>query len=148
MKHIWTVLCEKSTIDKDSNNISLYNIIEKINISGPIEELTKLTSSKDGEVFAHNLSLVSLWSREKKEKGDITFTFKVDLESPEKNNLMSNKREVSLKERYKRTRTKLEMNGTKITGPGEYIFKVSKKEGKNYKVCAETPLEISFQKKH
>jgi len=144
MKHIWTVLCNKSILDKYSNNITLVNVLETLNIEGSIDDLTKVSKSKKGNIFPYNLSIVSLWARED-EKGDVNFIFKLEIEDPEGEIIAENEREVPLNSQHKRTRTRINMNGIKITSPGDYIFRISKKINDDYIICAEVPLEINFK---
>ena len=33
--HVWTVLCSRALIDRDSNNISIHNVLEQLNIAAP-----------------------------------------------------------------------------------------------------------------
>lgn len=89
--------------------------------------------------------IISELKRKEGERED--FDFKLELEDPEGKKIAENEREISLGSKYKRTRTKLEIDGIRITGPGTYIFRIKKKGNGKYKTCAEIPLEISFQKK-
>jgi hypothetical protein len=36
VEHIWTVLCSHAVVDKDTNNVSLHNVIEQVNVKGTI----------------------------------------------------------------------------------------------------------------
>lgn len=58
--HIWSVLCARSIIDSETNNISLIDVIEQVNLPAPPPPST------DGGVtfIPISLELVSLWSRE------------------------------------------------------------------------------------
>ena len=35
IEHVWTVICSRVVIDKDSNNASIQNVLEQINLSSP-----------------------------------------------------------------------------------------------------------------
>ena len=54
---IWSVLCERSVIDIDSNNISLFNVLEEIAVSTiPPQQNASL-------LFPLSFELVTLWAR-------------------------------------------------------------------------------------
>src|SRR5687768_16960451 len=54
--HAWSVLCGRSSIDSESNVVSLFDVVEEITVDGVIDKLGVLPGPYD---------LVSLWSREK-----------------------------------------------------------------------------------
>jgi hypothetical protein len=57
IQHAWTVVCEKSVIDKDTNNISL-DVLEQLNINVPT-----IPSDAEGVIFPVRMEIVSLWYR-------------------------------------------------------------------------------------
>lgn len=57
IEHVWTVLCARSIIDQSSNNISLLDIIEQINVQAP-----PLQEGQEGMLPIHG-ELVTLWTR-------------------------------------------------------------------------------------
>jgi hypothetical protein len=60
IRHVWTILCSRASIDTETNNVSLFDVIEQLNIMGPLAE-------ERGQVaFPHEI--VSLWSRESLEE--------------------------------------------------------------------------------
>lgn len=55
--HVWSILCGKSTTDRETNNLSLFEVIEQINVLGPLPEpAAKMALPMPFE-------LVSLWCR-------------------------------------------------------------------------------------
>ena len=53
INHVWTVLCHRTLIDQKSNNVSMIDAIEQINIKG-----------REGPTVAQiSMELVSLWIR-------------------------------------------------------------------------------------
>lgn len=56
-EHYWTVLCRKGVIDKDSNNISLQEVLEQINILGP------LPAEGDSGAIPGPYEIITLWGR-------------------------------------------------------------------------------------
>lgn len=65
IEHVWTVVCAKSVIDQESNNITLMNVLEQITAEIVIPPGTTERPS----VLPFEFELITLWSR-------------ADLESP------------------------------------------------------------------
>ncbi len=59
IRHVWSVLCTKSSIDSDTNNISLFEILEQIQVSQFPEPAGDAIT-----VVPMPVELVSLWTRE------------------------------------------------------------------------------------
>ena len=57
IEHVWTVLCARSIVDQSSNNISLLDVIEQINVQAP-----PLQVGQEGLLPIHG-ELVTLWTR-------------------------------------------------------------------------------------
>src|SRR3990172_12916422 len=52
--HVWTVLCSRSVIDIETNNVSIQDVIEKLNIPG---------DPKPDGLLAIPFEIISLWAR-------------------------------------------------------------------------------------
>ena len=59
IEHVWSVLCEKSVIDSETNNLSLTNILEEIQIS--LKEKGIIDSSE--KTVPINFELVTMWRK-------------------------------------------------------------------------------------
>ena len=64
VEHIWTVLCKTTAIDQQTNNISLFNVVEELRIEVETHDrhAAHPTLSKD-LVIPAEMALVSLWKR-------------------------------------------------------------------------------------
>ena len=117
MKVVWAVLCQSSVIDRATNNVSLFNVVEEIDLVGPLP----LPSS--GEVIAPFVfDLVILFARS-------------DVDTPEKGR--GRIRVVRLDEtrsapqefeidltKFLRFRVVAKIPGLPLTGAGIYRFLV------------------------
>src|SRR3989338_249472 len=63
IKHAWTVLCQKSIMDQETNNISL-DVLEQLNV----KDLSFPEEAK-GIIFPIQMEIVSLWYRTQKDQG-------------------------------------------------------------------------------
>ncbi|MES2668755.1 MAG: hypothetical protein V4644_03660 [Patescibacteria group bacterium] len=116
----WIIVCGSSTVDGDSNNISLLNVFDEIQIGIPENEL-KLPGQK---AAPHPLEAVVLWEREEGSVGPIGFPFSVDYTDPSGKVLVSMSGEVKMEETHKRFRARFKLNAVPFTDAGEYKFVV------------------------
>lgn len=138
VEHIWSVLCQSSVIDSDSNNISIHNVLEQVNIQGiPPGE------GKTG-VVPQAFQIVSLFSRTELENpssatcrmkirrpnGDITKEFEFDADLTQK-----------VRMRYRNI-----FSGLGIFEAGLYRFDIEIKQSgsDDWKSVARIPLEVQF----
>lgn len=141
MKHIWSILCQNSIIDSETNTISLYNSLEEIKINidkskMPADEQIKLPIEYD---------VVSFWIDEDDDiNKERKFYTEVELLDPNKKIISSTSTEYIMKKGIKRVRGRIKNKGLKITIEGRYWFKVKMKEKKSdkFKEVAEVPLDI------
>ena len=54
IRHVWSVLCRSSAVDKDTNSLSLFDVAEELTLLEPIREKG---------IAPFPLQLVTLWSR-------------------------------------------------------------------------------------
>lgn len=142
MKHIWSILCKKSIIDSDTNNISIFDILEEGTIAFQLKEGLK----KTGEPIAIPLEfeLVSLWvSDEKKSEKEIKIL--IEVYDPNKKKIGSFKRNIPMPENKQRMRTIIKFMSFKFTRAGNYSFQVRSEHDKKYKLVAEIPLVIKLK---
>ena len=64
IRHAWTVICEKSIIDIDTNNISL-DVLEQLNMPNLL-----LPPEAEGIILPTQLEAVSLWYRSPSDLGE------------------------------------------------------------------------------
>ena len=135
IKHVWSVLCSKAILDKESNNFSLINVLEQINLRKEI----KLPA-----VVPIEFHLVTLWMREsvdKPAKGQA----RVILKTPSNETLEALTYEIDL-ESSERHRANLTMHGLPISEVGYYYFQVKfRPEGSaRWKTAAQLPLKVTY----
>lgn len=133
MRHVWSVLCQSSTVDRETNTLSLNQVIEGIEISEIPEEQEGIS------LQAH---LVSLWVRsdiEEGEQGEVRTLIETaggDIhEGPPA--------EVDLRE-HRRFRTRQQLQGLPVDELGIYEFRVQFREDStnDWTDAAWVPLEI------
>lgn len=143
MKHIWTILCQNSVVDQQSNSMSINNCIEALNLS-----LEKKFEQEPMIAVPVEYQMVSFWSREKNEEGDVQVDLRVDVVDPRKIILDSMNCTFVAKKEFKRMRNRWGVQGLKVSIPGDYLFVVYKKTPSGeYGLIAELPLEVNVEYK-
>ncbi len=132
--HAWSILCSSSSIDSDSNNISLFNVLERINIEGP----------KDDErgILPIEMEFISLWMQGDKPGRGFA---RVLIQGPSGEIPPTNELLVDLSgDTIARFRTRHKFLGLPFVGFGTYWFHAELKlDGEEkWQTFARVPLEI------
>jgi len=136
--HVWTLICTRAIIDRDTNNLSAFNIIEQIQIRGE--------PTPDG-VVPIGLEVVSLWMR-----SDFNVPcrgrWRLSFLSPSGIQIKTVDGELDLS-KYERVRARRFFMGLPMSEPGRYRFVLElQNEGKeDWQQVASIPLKVVFQPK-
>lgn len=134
---LWAVLCYKANVDRDTNNVSLFDIIEEITL-GAGQEL-----KEDAEMIAmaHHMELATLWRRTAKEVPELG-QMRLRIISPSNN--ITGEAELAIRlDTSLRYRGIVKLDVLPFGGFGTYYFQVSKKEESDWLEVAKIPLELS-----
>ncbi len=133
--HVWTVVCSDAVIDQFSNNVSLHNVIEQVNVRREPEP---------GRRLSDPIHIMTLWVRrnlKEPSRGRARLAFV----SP--SGVVGDPIEypVDLSENH-RNRMRITMRGLPIEEPGRHAFRVelqNEDEAEWHEVAA-IPLEVNF----
>lgn len=148
-RHIWSVLCRHIIVDDVSKSMSLHELIDEIEVVGPVSDLPKADLPKSVPLgLASEMHLVSLWrmSAPTREK----FSIRTILEFPEGDAIPAVRGmqgEVELGPPGPRSvRTITEFNSLPISTSGTYEFVLQQRaEGASEWVeAARVPLEVEL----
>jgi hypothetical protein len=133
--HVWTVLCSRVVIDKNSNNVSIQNVIEQITIQG---------EPQPEQVIDIAYEVVSLWTRSDPDvpsRGQARLTFFI----PSGRQAGSVEVELDLSE-YERLRTRRVFQGLPAVEPGRHTWLVElRDEGEDdWQKVASIPIKVVF----
>jgi hypothetical protein len=135
IEHVWSVLCASSTIDKDNNSLSLFNVIEEI-------RATARAAPGPGDVLPVHCEIVSLWRRAEgqPEMGEARVTLVAEGENT-----------GPLSENYPldlsalRLRSRLVLDGLPISGSGVFRLVVEHRQGDGEWVVDERiPFDVNI----
>ena len=142
MKVLWAIVCEGSSVDRESNNISLFNVLEQVQFLEPPEA----DSSGDlRPAIAMHFRLVILFSRTdpgaaEKRASRIVLHFPTDAEPA-----VFPQSEIDL-EVALRNRLVSRFPLLPINGQGTYRFVIEGlADSLEWQRLFEIPLEVSFQ---
>jgi len=132
--HVWTVLCSMVSTAKETNNVSLLNVVEQINLGAQ--------PSEEDSAIRLDLVLISLWARADPDEpavGQALF----EILDPSGEQLIAVPGTLDLK-RFERLRTPVGIEGIKFRGFGRYRFKVHYRnsEEEAWQLVASVPLRI------
>ena len=138
LQHQWSILCKESSIDGQSNNLSLFNIVEQVGLNAEV-----FAEKKEGAI-PMNLELVTLWEKQV-DKSEVQAEIEVEFQDPDGKPLGKFPYTISVPRR--RHRHILKLNGLPITEKsGRYVFKIRKKEGEENRFIevSEVPIEVNI----
>lgn len=143
IKHIWSVLCKESVINKDDNNISIHGVLEQLSVFLSLIKETGKLPEKFG--IPMNYEIVSMWQRSKNvesAKADIEYVF-MDSENKK---LLKSTQVLEIPKTSRQFRSRMKITGIPLTKEGDYTFKVKiKEEGSDvFRLVAELPLEVKI----
>lgn len=142
IKHAWTVLCRKSLIDKETNNLSINDVFERLQVN------LKQEAVKNGTSFniPIDYEIVSLLYRDTKGKKE-DVNLRIDFRDPANERITKLDVSIRLKPEHLRMRYRSRIRRLSLKGGGIYTFLISIKQGDSkYKKVAELPLEVLIKK--
>jgi hypothetical protein len=139
MKHVWSVLCTKGVTDKQSNNVSLFELLEEIHLSTNVQVEEQGDMSSFGTNMANWISMFCRSDNDAPEKGNI----KDEIRLPSGKTIGVRESEIDLLN-HKRRRLFRTLPIPPHNKPGIYLFVTSVKDQKNnrWKKVSEIPLEV------
>lgn len=133
--HVWSVLCSHAVIDRDTNNVSIHNVLEQLNIAGePTPDVAIPV------VF----EIVTLWARTTPATAAQGMA-RVTMIDPQGNSTTISALKINLSE-TERTRHRVIGRGLPASQPGRYRFRVDMQlEGEiEWHRVAVVPLTVVF----
>ncbi len=137
IRHIWTVVCSKSVIDRESNNLSLFEVLEAVQFFTPGAVQFPASVPFDGRI-------VSLWARSDPSapcKGHMQIRFL----APDGKVLLTSTGPIDLSA-APRFRVVTVLPGISIAGSGKHEWEISSRmrDSDEWEVRTKVPLEITL----
>ncbi|MEK7103001.1 MAG: hypothetical protein AAB870_01490 [Patescibacteria group bacterium] len=136
MQHIWSVLCQKSIIDRESNLLSIIDCLEEINF-------TTEKNIIDSVVIPIEFQIINFWIIDNNLS---SLTLKIDLLDPDKSIISNYENSFAINKGALRFRSITKIQGITATKSGRYTFRISTKDNEKnlYNIMSELPLDIKI----
>jgi hypothetical protein len=136
--HLWSILCAGSSLDKESNNLTLYNVIEQLTISRP-----KTVAENTPIQLPLYMELITTWKKIFPEDF-VESEIKIDIVAPNGKILSEINYNFEIPKDKQRHRQITKMSGFAVTDAGEYLFRIHARETKkdNFVSVGEVPLLV------
>ncbi len=135
LEHIWSVLCSRSIIDSETNNVSIQDVVEQITINAEPAE---------NGFLPFPFELITLWGRKESDnpsKGIERITFV----TPSGKSEVVSEAEIDLSN-TERHRHRVKFPGLPVSEAGKYYFKVAVKNGNSeWQQVSAVPIKVIFQ---
>lgn len=130
IEHVWSIICSSSILDSETNNLTLSNLIEKITIDIPEDELKKIKEAKsEGILFPMNFEVVSRFRKIDKDKDVPPFSYQIVMQNPEgKTMLSSNEQQINFPKGIYNMRVRTRLNQLPIQKTGDYFISIQTKD--------------------
>jgi hypothetical protein len=139
IKHAWTVVCSKTIIDSDSNNISL-DVTEQIKI-----QVSSITENQTIVIPGFTLIIASLWYQDNPSKPEKGIS-RIKYLDPSGSELGIFNIDLNL-EKQRRLRTRVNFSSIPIKVAGWHFFVVEQKKANKWIEVARIPYEITIDQK-
>jgi hypothetical protein len=136
IEHVWSVVCNGSSIDQETNTISIYNVIEQLGV---------FSDTPDSISLPIHLEIFSLWTRADEKIPDRS-KMRIFFCDPSDNRNKKTELDIDLKEAVY-FRSRIRVDGLDLKGDGRYKFVVElQQEGKDtWEKVASLPILVSIQ---
>lgn len=144
IEHIWSILCQKSVIDNDTNNLSLIDTLEELTVGLKVQSGIAIAEEVNVPI---PYEVVSFWVRDDS-SATINPLLRLELFNPSNKKTKTFEHKIEFPKGTKRLRSRLKIIGIGVTIPGTYKFVVSIKEeeSKSFMKVAEIPLDVTIAK--
>ena len=138
IRHVWSVFCSKASVDRYSNNVSLFEVIESLQFTTAAPFNFPANVPFEG-------TLVTLWARQRADQ-PVTGEMRVRLLAPNGDQLGTSTFEIDLN-RAVRARTIASISGLRIGGEGVHEIEVAWRVDAraDWHVATSLPLEIAVR---
>lgn len=145
VKHEWSLLCSNAIVDRDSNNLSLLNVIEQVSLDVNLKEGQEW-DEKAGDMFPLNMVIVTRLRKIISEEESAVGAMKIDFISPDNKMVSSFEQDFELGKGIDNIRMRFGIGGLKLGKSGIYNFVISLKDGSDekFKKAYSLPLKVTL----
>lgn len=144
IEHIWSLMCSDTIVDKGTNNLSVFNIIEELNFNQSGKGMIGQANGKNS-VVPINFNIAVLFKLSLVLKNN--FRIRMDFVDPVGISLNSMEHNIEVPEKAKKIRFIARFNKMFVSLPGEYKVLISIKEigEKSFKNVGSIPFLVNIK---
>lgn len=137
-KHIWTIVCRRSIVEKDTNVLSIIDVIEQLSV-----EVHAPPQRPDSEVFGSAaFHLISFWERTDPKRAEPSTQIEMRVISPSGKKLGKLEAGFAMNDPHVRSRATVSVPSMPVQESGRYEINVYLKKGTRWQRVATVPLTI------
>lgn len=146
---VFGILCSSAILDQRSNNLSLFNVIDQINIKKEIFEKIENTQKFINIALEHEIATV--WRTCVNQElchFPMNILLKVKLLDPNGKILNEHLVNMILPSKTRRHRFAIHLNGMPLTSPGDYVYVIEAAQNENkdrFEHECSIPFEVSLR---
>ena len=145
IKCVWGLLCSMSAIDQQQTNISLFNIIDQLNI--PRGEFEKIKQDKSNLLLPISHELVLFWRRTlgiNLSDEYIRTELKLSLVDPRGKILSELLTTLEMPSQKRSVRFRMQNTVFTVTEPGDYVYRIEiiQPDGKDFMEVLQIPFLV------
>ena len=139
-EHAWSLLCSRTIIDKETNQVSIIDVVEGITVG-----LEAPLSTLDKPRIPLHFELVTLWNRSEPDTPEKAVG-KYKLTGPKGEALTDQEIEIDLSQ-FKRFRSTLKAESLPLPSAGTFLFTVLLRgeDGDSWQKVGHAPLEVTIE---
>jgi hypothetical protein len=144
IEHIWSVMSQKSIVDMNTNNLSILDILERINV---VLNSSDKFNDKNPATIPFLFEVISYWRKsDAVGNKEINGESKICIYSPTKHQLSDFSIKFQIPKDKKFYRTIIKFNAFKITEEGEYRVEILQKVNNGeHIVVANLPVFVELK---
>ncbi|HEY4479944.1 MAG TPA: hypothetical protein VJB58_00530 [Candidatus Paceibacterota bacterium] len=146
-KIVYAIACSSSSTDKQTNNISLFSLLEDLKFDGKLLKTSNVLPEKISLPIQFEIVILFSRTNTSKAEKDLPIAAKIDLIDPNEKSLMNFPINTSIQDGKKRFRMNIKVNGVSATTSGTYVFRVNllkDESDKNPIQIFDVPIDINI----
>lgn len=141
--HIWSVLCQNSSVDQQTNNVSLFQVFEALEVDVTPASNAEVSASAEFNIPVQ-YQIVTLLSKEKADSENTKYGIRIALVNPQGEKKILVDRELPFLANKRRMRSVNQIQGLPVNKSGDYHFIVEIKQDEKFQKVADLPLEVKL----
>jgi len=148
IKHLWSIICSYSVIDRDTNNISLVNLIDTLSVT--VEPTKKQEEEKKGRgwyLVPITLQLISFFRKKTRDR-DVSFDTQINIINPDGKIIgVSITGTLAFPQKLVNLRARYIISGFPVDKGGTYHVQLRVREtaAKDFVEVARVPIDVNLK---